>query len=528
MKNDISCAIAYNVHDSSVSFAVGNKAVLVLEAERVFREKKKRCNQEEMEYLIGYGLSYLGKKPENVSHWAMATHSNPLLAREDIVDPRINKPRPPYWKEVEIMGAKRKVFIVNHHLSHAATYLFSPFKQALIISCDGGCDAGECFAVYKGNGNTIERQEIALKGIVTGKTYANCTAFIYNAKSCEGKLMGLAAFGEIRQDYLNRFEKIYHALETVDYNIGEKIVEQAFPNLKGSASVLNPNKDAKDFCATLQRFFVEHRLDDIRKVVEQLYKDGDNLVIAGGTALNLELNTSLLNWFPKMQQFIAPCCDDTGQSLGALCILIKEVFGMRPVVNLPYLGIGNPVVMYNNNVLNKIIDVLLKDGIAILHNGKAEIGPRALGNRSLIARPDNIEVKKKLSEKIKQRAKYRPIAPAVIEERAKDYFAGPSISPFMSYRYEVLDSKINEIIGGVHYDNTARIQTVNKNINPFFYDLIKQFGELTGIYVLLNTSLNLGGDPIANNINDSLRVYNKIKGPKIFVYNGQVYATTEK
>lgn len=406
---------------------------------------------------------------------------------------------------------KESVYYKSPSLSRRTTYLSSPFNQALIISCDGGGDAGECFAVYKGNGNTIERQKITSENIVTGKTYANCTKFIYNDRSCEGKLMGLAAFGEVRQDYLNRFDEIYHTLEAVDYKIGEKIVEQTFPNLRGSASVPNPSKDARDFCATLQRFFVEHRLDDIGKVVEQLYKEGDNLVIAGGTALNLELNTSLLNSFPKMQQFIAPCCDDTGQSLGALCILIKEIFDMRPAVNLPYLGVGNPVVTYHNNVLDKVIDILLKDGIAVLHNGQAEIGPRALGNRSLIARPDNIEVKKKLSEKIKQRASYRSIAPVVTEERAKDYFIGPSISPFMLYRHEVLDSEINEIIGGVHYDNTARAQTVNKNINPFFYDLIKQFGEQTGIYVLLNTSLNLRGDPIANNINDSLKVYNKIE-----------------
>jgi len=526
MKEYLSCAFAYNIHDSSVSFAIGKKVILVLEAERIFRKKKKGCNQEEMQRLIHEGLKYLGKKAEDVSYWAMATLNNLYLTKSDIIDLQTGRPREPYWKKIDIMGLRRNVLIVNHHLCHAATYLLSPFEHAIITTCDGGGDhdpkigVGECFVAYRGDQDAIERNEIAIPKLIMGKTYASCAAFIYNAKPCEGKLMALAAFGKVRQEYLHTLESIYRNLETVDYPIGEKILNQAFPGLRGAASVPIPDERAKDFCATLQSFFTKRRLENTKQVISQMYRDGDNFVLAGGTGLNLDLNTAILNKFPHMRHFIAPCCDDTGQSLGALCILINKVLGVRPDANLPYLGMGPATTEYNSDTINRVINVLLENGVAILHHGQAEIGPRALGNRSLITRPDSLEVKVKLSETIKQREKYRPVAPAVIEERVNDYFVGPLQSPFMLYRYDVIKFERGKIQGGIHCNGTARAQTVSMSMNPFFHDLIEKFGDRTGIYVLLNTSLNLKGDPIVNSLEDSVMIYNKIEGPKVLIYNG--------
>ncbi len=528
MKEYLFCAFAYNNHDSSVSFGVGKKVVLVLEAERIFRKKKKGCNPEEMEDLINEGLKYLGKKAKDVSYWAMATLNNLSLTKSDIIDLQTGRPKEPYWKEICIIGLKRNILIINHHLSHAATYLLSPFEHAIITTCDGGGDhdpkigVGECFAAYRGDKDTIERHEIEIPNLITGKTYASASAFIYNAKHCEGKLMALAAYGKLRKEYLYTVESIYRNLETVAYPVGEKLLDQAFPGLRGAASEPIPDERAKDFCATLQSFFVARRLENTKQVVDKLYRKGDNFVLAGGTGLNLDLNTSILNELPHMQHFIAPCCDDTGQSLGALCILINKVLGVRPDVSLPYLGMGLAATEYDYNTINKVIDVLLQNGVAILHHGQAEIGPRALGNRSLIVRPDSLEVKRKLSETIKQREGYRPLAPAVVEEGVEDYFVGPLKSPFMLYRYNIVESARGKIQGAIHYDNSARAQTVNRQTNPFFYDLIEKFGDRTGIYALLNTSLNLKGYPIANSIEDSLIIYDKIDGPKVLIYNGAI------
>lgn len=456
MKDKLFCGIAYNVHDSSVSFAINRKVVLVLEAERFFREKKKGCNEKEMECLINHGLKILNKKPDDISNYALSTLKNPLIPRDYKYDFSKRRPREQHWKKVKILGKKRNAFIVNHHLCHAATYLLSPFKRAIIITCDGGGDydpftkQGECHTVYTGNENSLKRQELNLGTIVTGKTYRTCSIFAYNDEFCEGKLMALAAFGEIRRNYLQRLENLYPKLETVDYNLGYELLEKAFPGLRGTAS--NPNKETKDFCASTQEFFVNHRKEDTKKIVKQIGARYDNLVMGGGTYLNLDLNTAIWNEFPNMGKFITPCCDDTGQSLGALALLISEIYKQRPVISLPYLGEGNPNFSYSRETLKKVVDVLLHDGIALIHNGQSEIGPRALGNRSFVARPDSIKVKRKLSEEIKQRAKYRPVAPAVIIEKVNEYFIGPPSSPFMLYKYKSKKSIKNDIIGGLHHD----------------------------------------------------------------------------
>jgi carbamoyltransferase len=529
MLNKLSCAISYNVHDSSVSFAIDANVVLVLEAERVYRIKKKRCDHQEIEYLINYGLAYLQRNIEEVEHWAMTTLYNPFLDLIEILDVRNNRPLDPYWKKIFFLGKDRKVLIVNHHLAHAAIFLLSSFKSAIIITCDGGGDfntnlkTSECYAIFRGYGINIERCSLNLKTIISGKTYALCSSFIYGIKHQEGKLMALAAFGRVRNDFTLKFKDILPNLEALDYSLGEEILRFSFPGLAGSASANPPKEEAMDFCASLQHFFVAQRIKMTDEILALSYQGGDGLVMGGGVCLNLELNSETLKQYSKIDQFIAPCCDDTGQSLGALSLLITKVYNKRPTINLPYLGTGNEVSPPSEAVLKKIVEVLLNDGVIILHNGKAEIGPRALGNRSLIARPDSLQVKEYLSENIKKRERYRPVAPIVLDEKFHDYFIGDGKSPFMLYKSIVRDSKIQEIIGGVHYDGSARVQTISEETNSFLYHLIKEFGSVTGIFVLLNTSLNLPGAPISNDIEESIEIYNKILCPKLLIYNGKIY-----
>lgn len=528
MHRQLFCSIAYNVHDSSVAFAVDNEVVLVLEAERVFRVKKKMFDtKKEMEYLVQYGLSYLNKTVEDVTHWAMATLQNPHLSREDVFDLNTGLPREPHWKKIKILGKNRNVLLVNHHLSHAATYLMSGFKDAIIVTCDGGGDynelnkRGECVGVYEAKGEKIERADFDVDGMINGKFYGACSYFLYDKTHCEGKMMALGAYGRPRKEIIKKLEKIYSELGSDFYQDSIETLEKLFPTIKrGNVSI--SDKDIVDFCASVQSFFSDHRVKDVARIIKKLGKKSSNMVMAGGASLNLDVNTNILDKFPNINYFIAPCCDDTGQSLGALSILVCEVLGVRPAIKLPYLGMGKRNFSYKKETISKAVNILLKDGVVILHNGQAEIGPRALGNRSFIARADSLEIKKKLSEQIKQRESYRPVAPVVQEEKVHEYFSGPDTSPFMLYKYDVLKSKAKQIIGAVHHDHSARTQTITHDSNPFLYDLIMEFGNKTGIYVLLNTSLNLQGDPIANSIEDSLEIYNKISGPKILIYDGSI------
>ncbi|MDO8572482.1 MAG: carbamoyltransferase C-terminal domain-containing protein [bacterium] len=528
MNEQLFCAIAYNVHDSSVSFAVNDRVVLVLEAERIFRIKKKGFNnKKEVEYLIQYGLSYLKKGVKDITYWSMTTLQNPLLEKEDVFNLQTGLPRDPHWKKVKILGKKRDVLIVNHHLAHAATYLMSDFKDAVIVTCDGGGDynelnkKGECVGAYLGKENQIKRTNIDIGSMINGKFYGACSYFLYNEVHCEGKMMALAAYGTPKTEMTDKLESVMSELGEAFYQDSVEILKKLFPDIEGG-NVSIYNKSVVDFSASVQKFFSEHRVKDVAGVLKHIGKESNNLVMAGGACLNLDVNSEILKNFPNMRHFIASCCDDTGQSLGAICILINEVLKVRPFVNLPYLGTGEKQFTYTSDSIDKAVDILLKDGVVILHNGQAEVGPRALGNRSLITRPDKIAVKQKLSEKIKQRESYRPVAPVVLEEKVHEYFMGPAISPFMLYKYDIVKSAQEKIKGGIHHDGSARVQTINRKTNPFLYDLIKSFGDKTGIYVLLNTSLNLKGDPVANSIEDTLGIYDKIKGPKLMLYNGNI------
>lgn len=525
------CSMSFNYHDSSAAFAVNNTIILVIEAERVFRQKKKRCNQEEMEYLVQYGLTLLGRDVDSVTYWSMTTLRNPYLSVADIADLDTHALRDPYWKTITLFGSKRNVLIVNHHFAHAGIYLSTEFDNAIIISCDGGGDFDpntgrlECLAVFRGNNLNITKQTSYSEEFVTGKTYGVCSKFVYGhdlqlPTSSEGKLMALAGLGRVRDEYYDFLEGAFKEIEATDYATVMRILDTSLSSLRGQASL--PTDAAKDFAATVHIFFINKRLYNTRNIIEKMASGEEAIILTGGASLNIDLNTQVARLYPAFRHFIAPCCDDTGQSLGALCILISRALGVRPFVEFPYLGEGQQHYSFTAETLSSAVDILLNDGILLLHNGKSELGPRALGNRSFIARPDRLYVKQRLSEHIKQRESYRPVAPVVLEEKTSDYFRGPHRSPFMLYRYDVIPSRIDNVIGAVHADNSARVQTLARTSNPFLYDLTRAFGDITGTYALLNTSLNLRGEPLANTWNDTLRIYGTIEGTKGVVFNGSL------
>lgn len=513
MKNKkLLCGIAFNYHDSSVSFALDDKILLVLEAERVFREKKKGCNSREMEELIRFGLNLLNKNEDDVAYWTLCTLMNPWLEEKD------RYPKPPVWKNINILGKKRISLIINHHLAHASTFLFSPMNKAKILTCDGGGDYGERVTIYDGNGISLTKEDINVNNFITAKPYELCATYLYNSPMCEGKLMALAAYGTPTKEYISILEDLLSVLCTTNYKNGDEILSKTFPRLKGKAS--SSNIEACNFSASIQDVFVRHRIRDINQVIEKF--KNPNLVLVGGSCLNLEVNTEIWRTLDSILTFIPPCCDDTGQSLGALSYLITEIFGLRPKVKLPYLGYGEQTFKYSKETVNEIVDRILNNQIILMHNGKAEIGPRALGNRSFLARPDDIKIKEVLSQGIKGREDYRPLAPVVLEDKVHLYFIGPDRSPYMLYQYYLKDSIINLLAGCIHYDGTVRVQSLNKEYNKFLYEIIKRFGEKTGIYALINTSLNLKGEPITNTLGDTLNISKKIKSNHTIVYNGDI------
>jgi carbamoyltransferase len=217
--------------------------------------------------------------------------------------------------------------------------------------------------------------------------------------------------------------------------------------------------------------------------------DSPNLVFMGGCALNSKANTMLWDIFPNV--WIMPNPGDAGSSLGAAAALHGKHLNWKG----PYLGHNIP----GEYPVDKIFDEIMTNQIAAVASGRAEFGPRALGNRSILADPRDPNIKDKVN-RIKKRELFRPFAPVVMEEHASEWFDMDYTSPYMQYTPRCLKPEL--IPSVVHVDGTSRVQTVNAEQHPGLYALLKRFYEETGVPILLNTSLNIKGQPLLNDEND--------------------------
>jgi len=228
-----------------------------------------------------------------------------------------------------------------------------------------------------------------------------------------------------------------------------------------------------------------------------------NLVFMGGCALNCAANTMLWKMFDDV--WIMPNPGDAGSSLGAAAAL----YGKHINWNGPYLGHD----LGGEYPVDKILNAILTNKIAAVANGRAEYGPRALGNRSILADPTDPDIKNKVNL-IKKRELFRPFAPVVMAEHASEWFDMNYESPYMQYAVKCL--KPDLIPSVVHVDGTSRVQTVTKDQHPGLYTLLEKFYSVTGVPILLNTSLNIKGQPLLNDMND-VHIFNQINNFGILI-----------
>jgi len=375
-----------------------------------------------------------------------------------------------------------KITYVDHHYSHAAAgYFTSPYDEAAILVIDG-IGEWDVLTIWHAKGNNIKK--------VYSVKYPNSLGLFYSAvtqqcklKPCEEEyiLMGMSAWGE--PTYSN---KLYNDL----FNSNELL--RLRYNLHKGLGDYGKEFDIFDFASSAQEV-TELVLDNIVKKTKELVPS-KNLVFMGGVALNCVANSNVLTKYYN-NIWIMPNPGDAGSSLGAAA----AVYGKHVNWKSPYLGTN----IKGNYPVNTACELLLNGDIIGVANGKAEFGPRALGNRSLLADPRGIEIKDKVNS-IKHRQKFRPFAPAVLEEHAHEIFEMPvDRIPYMQYTAKC---KYPELYPAIcHIDNTSRVQTVSQLDNPGFYSLIKRFYEKTGCPMLLNTSLNIKGQPIVDNEEDAVQ-----------------------
>jgi carbamoyltransferase len=359
--------------------------------------------------------------------------------------------------------------------------LVEAFDDAVIVVLDA---IGEwnTSTIWVGEGSKITNRYKANYPFSFGLFYSAFTQLIgLKPNEEEYIMMGMAAYGDPNK-YFHKVFDYFPDINSQKYNFhfgikdwNDQITEQ----------------DKFDIAASVQKVY-ELRLNEFMHFAYKI-TGKNNLVFMGGCALNSSANTMLWNIFKNI--WIMPNPGDAGSSLGAAAAMYGKHLDWKG----PYLGTNIPGKYPVTDILNN----LKKDGIATVANGRAEYGPRALGNRSILADPRDKNIKDKVNL-IKGREMFRPFAPVVLEEFAHEWFDMPkeSTSPYMQYTFKCLRPEL--IPSVVHKDETSRVQTVNKEQHPGLYELLKKWNKYSGVPILLNTSLNIKGQPLLNDIYDRI------------------------
>ena len=450
-------------HDSSVSLIKDGEILFAAHSERYSKQKNDwYVNDSLIKDALQYGI------PDHIAYY-----EKPLLKASRLV----LKGGSGEWKpRFKIPGIPRKSF--SHHYSHAAAgYYTSSFNNAAIVVLDA---IGEynTSTIWVGEGNKIKLKYKQNYPVSFGLFYSAFTQLIGLMPNQEEYIMmGMAAYGDPDR-YSSKVSKYFLRHDIQKYNFHKGITDW-------NESITE--QDKFDIAAAVQHVY-ELRLLEFMNMAKDLTKK-NNLVFMGGCALNSSANTLLWNIFKDI--WIMPNPGDAGSSLGAAAALYGKHLNWKG----PYLGYN----LGENYPIHKIFETLKKDKIAAVATGRAEYGPRALGNRSILADPRDPNIKDKVNL-IKQREQFRPFAPVVLEEFASEWFDMDFTSPYM--QYTVKCKQPDKIPSVVHQDGTSRVQTVNKDQHPGLHMLLRKWYWDTGCPVLLNTSLNIKGQPLLNDETD--------------------------
>jgi carbamoyltransferase len=399
---------------------------------------------------------------------------------------------------------KTKWVFVEHHSAHAASAFFpSPFEEAAILTIDG---RGEVATTTYNIGYNTEIKRITQVDMPDslGILYERLTEYLGFLHSCdEGKVMALAAYGKPR--YLNRFRSIIKIGENGNYTIEEFDLRELFGPPRESWEKITEKHC--DIASSLQKFLEE----TVLKLVNFLYEETkiSNLCLAGGVFLNCSLNSYIRDNGPFKKIWVQPAAGDAGTALGA-ALLIDAFMRKERNYRMNHVFLGpkyddNEIetILINNklsykkmkNVAKETAEILAENKVVGWFQGRMEFGPRALGGRSILASPVKKEMKDILN-RIKGREEFRPVAPVILENEVGNWFKNKESSPYMLFVYDVLPEKKKKIPAAIHIDGTARIQTINRNQHPLYFDMIKEFERITGLPLLINTSFNIAGEPI--------------------------------
>jgi carbamoyltransferase len=431
------------------------------------------------------------------------------------------------WRRFEhFFGpTKARPRLVDHHLSHAiSTYGYSGFDQATVVVIDGR-GSWEATSIWHGRSGRLDHISTIPWPNSLGLFYAAFTKHLgFQPNSDEWKVMGLAPYGNPGIDLRNfiRLDGQPYKVDGAGLIGGGNGSPTKIARTLGSPRLPETEIDEthKNLAFSVQDSCEQAMMDLVRDAVA---KTGcRNLCLAGGVALNSKANGKILASGLVDNLFIQPASSDDGVALGAALAPYLEADGRLPMVPMcdAYLG-----TEYDDLEVEKTLNTyklrstclgdpagtaaeLLSNGKIIgWFQGRMEFGPRALGARSILADPRDPQMNVKVNNAVKFRESWRPFAPSILAEAAPEYVESATDSPFMILTAQVKPEKRNVIPSVTHVDGSTRPQTVKQDVNPLYWRLIREFGNRTGVPVVMNTSFNLRGEPIVCTPTDAVRTF---------------------
>jgi carbamoyltransferase len=461
----------------------------------------------------------LVRQPDKKSFLVMCMkgmHSNYILTGENLRFRVFDSINP---------NAKLKKKYYRHHDTHIIGACYgSSFNDALCAVIDGfGETSSTKYFLYKDNKINVIKNIPRSKASL-GLFYTDlCSICGFDPiKGEEWKVMGLSPYGKLDQNIYDIFNELI-SVKNCTLSFGrnhKKAMERLFTYKR------KPNESAitmADIAYTGQEFFS----DIMTKLLTGLYEIGgsENLVLTGGCALNSSYNGKILGKTKFKNLYIPSAPADDGNAIGAAYLAFLEDhpdFKFPEQIVTPYLGhearkekishlinLGGmkDILRPGEDICKRTAELLADGKIVGWFQGRAEMGPRALGNRSILADPRNADVKERINDKVKFREEYRPFAPSILHEFGPEYFENYQESPYMERTLKFKKEVYGKVPGVVHVDGTGRLQTVKKEWNEKYYQLIFEFYKITNVPILLNTSFNVMGKPIVHSVEDAIAVF---------------------
>jgi carbamoyltransferase len=518
-------------HDSAAVLLENGQVTVGIEEERLSRIKhtNKMCS-----YSMRFCFKTANKIIDDLD--AVAIYASEDFLNNKLKEFRLHAPELSFFTDIRHLyqvlfeqefgvSINRDIFqFVHHHLAHAAaSYYLSGFDKALVLTIDGEGDDISAMVV-DANGKDFNPLKTKSVSDSLGHFYLKVIAFLGYKDFDEYKVMGLAPYGDPAV-YRQNFSRFYELLSDGDYTIHQDRIMEMYDIVQPRGRDDSFSQVHMDIAAALQEA-LETIVFHVLRHFQQL-TGHTRLVISGGVGQNSSMNGKILCSGLFEDVFLPSFAGDSGCAYGAAAYIAHQMQPELPVTRVSHAYWGTPIhddevgdaleawrtflhIEKMDNRSEQVSDLMIDGAVIGWVQGRSEFGPRALGNRSILADPRVASHKETINAMIKMREGYRPFAPSIMEERVRDFFEVPGEHadfPFMSFVLNVKPEWLAQLPAITHVDGSARLQTVSREANPRYWELIDAFGSKTGIPILLNTSFNNHAEPIIDSIDDAVVCY---------------------